>query len=83
MVLPEQRVSRHDVHCQIDKKTKQKKINRDPYIPFVELAKAFDTVSCPGLWNIFPRIGTPPKMVKMIRCFHDGMNARYVNSSEG
>ncbi|KAL8601069.1 hypothetical protein ACOMHN_040770 [Nucella lapillus] len=54
----------------------------DLYILFVDLTKAFDTVSHPGLWNILPRIGIPPKMVKIIRCFHDGMNARLVNGSE-
>ena len=54
----------------------------DLYILFVDLTKAFDTVSHPGLWNILPRIGIPPKMVKIIKCFHDGMNARLVNSSD-
>ncbi|KAL8614142.1 hypothetical protein ACOMHN_026359 [Nucella lapillus] len=61
---------------------KCKEQNMDLYILFVDLTKAFDTVSRPGLWNILPRIGIPPKMVKIIKCFHDGMNARLVNSSE-
>ncbi|KAL8582730.1 hypothetical protein ACOMHN_051516 [Nucella lapillus] len=54
----------------------------DLYILFVDITKAFDTVSHPGLWNILSRIGIPPKMVKIIRCFYDGMNARLVNGSE-
>ncbi|KAL8601457.1 hypothetical protein ACOMHN_000399 [Nucella lapillus] len=61
---------------------KYKEQNMDLYILFVDLTKAFDTVSRPGLWNILTRIGIPPKMVKIIRCFHDGMNARLVNGSE-
>lgn len=56
-----------------------KEQNKDLFILFVDLTKAFDTVSRQGLWNILPRIGIPPKMVGMIRCFHDGMNARLAN----
>ena len=56
--------------------------NKDLYILFVDLTKAFDTVSRPGLWNILPRIGIPPKMVKMIQSFHDGMKAGLVNGDE-
>ena len=62
---------------QIQEKCKEQ--NRDLYILFVDLTKAFDTVSRPGLWNILPRIGIPPKMVKMIQSFHDGMKARLAN----
>ena len=65
---------------QIQEKCREQ--HRDLYILFVDLTKAFDTVSRPGLWNILPRIGIPPKMVKMIRCFHDGMKARLVIGSE-
>ena len=66
---------------QIQEKCKEQK--RNLYIIFVDLTKAFDTVSRPALWNILPRIRIPPKVVQMIRCFHDGMNARLVNGSEG
>ncbi|KAL8589062.1 hypothetical protein ACOMHN_055075 [Nucella lapillus] len=58
---------------QIQEKCKEQTM--DLYILFVDLTKAFDTVSRPGLWHILPRIGIPSKMVKIIRCFHDGMNA--------
>ena len=56
--------------------------NRDLYILFVDLTKAFDTVSRPGLWNILPRLGIPPKMVKMIKCFHEGMKAKLANGDD-
>jgi hypothetical protein len=65
---------------QIQEKCREQ--NMDLYILFVDLTKAFDTVSRPGLWNILPRIGVPPKMVKIIRCFHDGMKARLVAGTE-
>ena len=62
---------------QIQEKCKEQ--NKDLYILFVDLTKAFDTVSRPGLWNILPRIGIPPKMVKMIQSFHIGIKANLVN----
>jgi hypothetical protein len=45
-------------------------------------SKAFDTVPCPDLWRVLPRIGIPSQMVQIIRCFHDGMNARLVDGKE-
>ena len=65
---------------QIQKKCKEQ--SKDLYILFVDLTKAFDTVSRPGLWRILPRNGIPPKMVQIIRCFHDGMKAGLVNGKE-
>ena len=61
---------------------KFRKQNKDLYILFVDLSKAFDTASRPGRWSIAPRIGIPLKMVQMIRCFHDGTKARFANSGE-
>ena len=43
---------------QIQEKCKEQ--NKDLYILFFDLTKAFDTVSRPGLWRILPRIGIPP-----------------------
>ena len=51
---------------------------QDLYILFLDLTKAFDTVSREGLWQILPKIGCPPKMVQMIRAFHDGMSAQVI-----
>ncbi|XP_063586343.1 uncharacterized protein LOC134763723 [Penaeus indicus] len=39
----------------------------------VDLTKAFDLVSRDGLFKILPLIGCPPKLLKLIRSFHDGM----------
>ena len=49
---------------QIQEKCKEQ--YRDLHILSVNLTKACDTVSRLGLWNILPRIGIPPKTVKMI-----------------
>ena len=46
---------------------------RPLYLAFVDLTKAFDTVSRSGLFNLLQRIGCPPKLLRMIISFHDDM----------
>ena len=50
--------------------------NVDLYMVFVDLTKAFDTISRDGLWQILRKIGCPDLFVDIIRSFHDGMVAR-------
>ena len=40
---------------------------------FVDLMKAFDSVSQEGLWKILAKAGCPPHLVNIISSFHDGM----------
>jgi len=49
--------------------------NTDLYTTFVDLTKAFDTVSREGLWKIMAKYGCPEKFITMVRQFHDGMQA--------
>ena len=49
---------------------------------FVDLTKAFDTVSREGLWKIMAKFGCPAKFIAMVRQFHDGMLARAQNDGE-
>ena len=49
---------------------------------FVDLTKAFDTVSCEGLWKIMAKFGCPAKFIATVRQFHDGMLARVQNDGE-
>ena len=56
--------------------------NVDLYMTFVDLAKAFDTVSRKGLWKIMAKFGCPAKFIAMVRQFHDGMLARVQNDGE-
>ena len=49
---------------------------------FVDLTKAFDTVSRDGLWEIMAKFGCPPRYIAMVRQFHDGMQARVQNDGE-
>ena len=45
-------------------------------IYFIDLAKAYDSVDCVLLWEVLARLGVPPRRIKIIRMFHDGMRAR-------
>ena len=45
-------------------------------ICFFDLAKAYDSVDRMLLWEVLARFGAPPRMIKVIRMFHDGMRAR-------
>ena len=56
--------------------------NMDLYMTFVDLTKAFDTVSCEGLWKIMAKFGCPTKFKGVVRQFHDGMLARVQNDGK-
>ena len=45
-------------------------------ICFLDLAKTYDSVDRMLLWEVLARFGVPPRMIKVIRMFHDGMRAR-------
>ena len=49
--------------------------NMDLYMTFIDLTKAFDTVSRKSLWKILAKFGCPNKLIAMVRQFHDGMLA--------
>ena len=56
--------------------------NLDLYMTFVDVTKAFDTVSREGLWKIMAKFGCPAKFIAMVRQFHDGMLASVQNDGE-
>ena len=47
--------------------------NKDFHIKIVDLTKAFDTVSCEGLWKIMATFGCLDNFMSMVRKFQDGM----------
>ena len=49
--------------------------NREVFTTFVDLTKAFDTVSRSGLWKIMTKFGVPDKFSALVRSFHEGMQA--------
>jgi len=54
---------------------KSREHNKDLFMVFVDLTKAFDTVSRPTLWEVLSKLGVPSDMLKVICSFHDGMEA--------
>ena len=49
---------------------------------FVDLTKAFDTVSREGLWKIMAKFGCPTRFIAMVNQLHDGILARVQNDGE-
>jgi hypothetical protein len=43
------------------------------FIAFIDLTKAFNLVSRDGLFKLLQRIGCPPRLLSLIRSFHEGM----------
>ena len=43
---------------------------------FVDLTKAFDSISRDGLWKILVRLGCPPKFFTILRQLHEGQQGQ-------
>lgn len=56
--------------------------NRELYTIFVDLTKAFVTVSHEGLWCIMSKFGCPGRFILMVRQFHNGMTAHVLDDRE-
>ena len=56
--------------------------NKGLYITFVDLTKAFDTVSRQGMWLILERLGCPPKFLNTIIQLHEGQQGQVKLNSE-
>ena len=56
--------------------------NVDLYTTFVDLTKAFDTVSRDGLWKIMSKFGCPGKFIQVVCQFHDEMKAQVLDDGE-
>ena len=66
--------------CQLQEKRLEKR--QVLYLLFIDLTKAFDTVSRPGLWSILSKLGCSPKFISMVRSLHDGMMARVIENGD-
>ncbi len=56
--------------------------NTNLYSTYVDLTKAFDTVSREGLWKIMAKYGCPRKFIYITKQFHEGMLARVQDNGE-
>jgi hypothetical protein len=65
---------------QLQKKCHEQNVTCDT--TFVDLMKAFNTVSREGLWKIMEKYGCPPRFILMMRQFHDGMLAQVLDDGE-
>ena len=43
------------------------------FMCFIDLTKACDSVDRTLVWTVLARFGIPPRMLAVIRQFHDGM----------
>ena len=59
---------------QIEKKGREQ--NMGLYAAFVDLIKAFYTVSRDGLWKILARLGCPPNFLTILRQLHEGQQGQ-------
>ena len=55
---------------------------QDLYLLFIDLTKAFDTVSRPGHRSILSKFGCPPKFIIMVQSLHDNMMARAIENGD-
>ena len=55
---------------------------RDLFVTFVDLTKAFDTVSREGLWKIMLKFGCPKKFTTIVQQLHDGMMAKVMDNGD-
>ena len=61
---------------QLQEKCKEQ---RQPlFVAFIDLTKAFDLVSRDGLFKILPKIRCPPKLLSIIRSFHEDIKGTLV-----
>ena len=65
---------------QFQEKCQEQNVN--PYMAFLDLTTAFDTVSREGRRKIMAKFGCPPRFISTVRQFHDGMQARVQNVGE-
>jgi hypothetical protein len=50
--------------------------NMGLYAAFIDLTKAFDTVSRDELWRILAKLGCPPKLLAILQQLHEGQNGQ-------
>jgi hypothetical protein len=49
---------------------------------FIDLTKAFDTVSREALWKILLKLDCPTKFINIIKQLHEGMEERVSSESQ-
>ena len=55
---------------------------RDLYLVFIDLTKAFSSVSREVLWTVLSKFGCPSKLTNIIRAFHGGIYAQIIDNGD-
>ena len=55
---------------------RHKEYNAPLYLAFLDLNKAYDSVSRKVMWVVMRRFGVPPNMAGIIESFHEDMEMR-------
>ena len=50
--------------------------------PYLDVTKAFDTVSAEAVWTILECYGCPRKFVKIIKLFYEGMTGQFLTNGD-
>ncbi|KAJ1182086.1 hypothetical protein NDU88_007281 [Pleurodeles waltl] len=61
---------------------KCQELNRDLFTMFLDLTKAFDTISHEKLWRIMEKFGCPGKFISMVHQFYNGMLTRVLDDGD-
>ena len=61
---------------QLMEKTKQQRQNL--YMVFVDFTKAFDTVNREFLFKVLGKLGSPPKLIRLIESLYSQVHARFI-----
>lgn len=61
---------------------KAREHDKELFVTFVDLTKAFDTVSRDALWVVLGKLGVPEKMLNVIISLHQGMMASVRSGGE-
>ena len=56
--------------------------HREFFVTFIDLKKAFDTVSREGLWKIMEKFGCPNKFITIVWQLHDGMRVKVLDDGD-
>ena len=70
------------IFCLRQLQEKSREHRKPLYMAFIDLSKAFDTVSRPALWIVLEKLGLPIQMRKIIMSFHDGMFAQIIHGGK-
>ena len=68
--------------CRMSTPGKCQERHSNLFVTFVDLTKAFDTVSRDGLWKIMEKFGCPSRFISIVRQFNEGMMVKVLDDGD-